>query len=370
MPRGADRWSISATATRSTARSAWRSRSGRATVPCSTSCSKPSGPLLDARAHAQRSKAAPLIAAGGLDRSQGARTAAAGVNRDSPSDNTAGLPGYSPDSVLRRKPFDECSADDLAAMERLLARLARQLATRRSRRLVPSHRGAEMADLRRSFRRAIGTGGELVSLAWRARAMELPRLVVLCDTSGSMDRHARFLLAFVVALKRVARGTEIFVFNTSLIRITSSVASGRIARTIARLAANVPDWSGGTKIGECLSDFVARYLDRFVTKQDGRHRVQRRPRSRRYDAGRDRHAGHPIASREGHLAQSAGRRSTLRADRASDGGGAAVHRSARSRARSRVARTPAARADRLSRLSWRSRKPSSSRPRRKPRGRS
>jgi uncharacterized protein len=218
------------------------------------------------RAHAQRSKAAPLLAAGGLNRSQGARTAEAGVNQDSPSNNTAGLPGYSPDSVLRRKPFDECSADDLSAIERLLARLARQLATRRSRRLVPSNR-REMADLRRSFRRAIGTGGELVSLAWRARAVELPRLVVLCDTSGSMDRHARFLLAFVVALKRVARGTEIFVFNTSLIRITSSVASGRIARTIARLAANVPDWSGGTKIGESLSDFVARYLDRFVTKK-------------------------------------------------------------------------------------------------------
>jgi uncharacterized protein len=124
-----------------------------------------------------------------------------------------------------------------------------------------------MADLRRSLRRAIGTGGELVSLAYRARAVELPQLVVLCDTSGSMDRHARFLLAFVVALKRVARSTEIFVFNTSLVRITSSIASGRIAPTIARLAASVPDWSGGTKIGESLSDFVARHLDRFVTKK-------------------------------------------------------------------------------------------------------
>lgn len=191
--------------------------------------------------------------------------AAESVASSAPTSNTdAGLPGYSPDVLLRRKPFEECSTDDLGAMERLLEGLARSLATRQSRRLVPSRRRG-LADLRRSFRRAIGTGGELVSLAYRGRAIELPQLVVLCDSSGSMDRHVRFLLAFVVALKRVARRTEVFVFNTSLTRVTSSIASGQIGRTVERLAAGVPDWSGGTKIGESLNDFVFRYLDRFVT---------------------------------------------------------------------------------------------------------
>jgi uncharacterized protein with von Willebrand factor type A (vWA) domain len=181
-----------------------------------------------------------------------------------PTRTSTGEPGYSRDQVLRRKPFEVCSDGDLAAMEGLLARLARKLATRRSRRLVPSRRG-RVTDLRRSLRRAIDTGGELVSLAYRARAIETPRLVVLCDTSGSMDRHARFLLAFVVALRRVARNTEVFVFNTSLTRVTPAIASGQIARTLDRLASGVPDWSGGTKIGECLTEFVSRHLDRFVT---------------------------------------------------------------------------------------------------------
>ncbi|HSE62867.1 MAG TPA: hypothetical protein VLG15_04580, partial [Thermoanaerobaculia bacterium] len=84
-------------------------------------------------------------------------------------------PGWSPEALLRRKPFDECSASDLTAMERLLTRLASKLATRRSRRLVPAPaRGA--ADLRRSFRHAVGTGGEFLTLARRARAIEKPRL--------------------------------------------------------------------------------------------------------------------------------------------------------------------------------------------------
>ncbi|HXO19644.1 MAG TPA: hypothetical protein VOA87_06935, partial [Thermoanaerobaculia bacterium] len=63
-------------------------------------------------------------------------------------------PGWSPQAALRRKPFEECSAADLQAMERLLSRLALRLATRPSRRRVPV-RGRGEPDLRRSFRRAV-----------------------------------------------------------------------------------------------------------------------------------------------------------------------------------------------------------------------
>jgi uncharacterized protein with von Willebrand factor type A (vWA) domain len=169
------------------------------------------------------------------------------------------LPGYSPTALLRKKPFEECTATDLVAMEHVLARLAAKLATRRSRRLVPSH-GQGVPDLRRSLRRAVATGGELLSLARRARAVEEPRLVFLCDTSGSMDAHARFLLAFVLSLKRAARATEVFAFNTELVRLTPWLAPGKIGPTLDRLAGFVPDWSGGTRIGDCIARFVAEHL--------------------------------------------------------------------------------------------------------------
>jgi uncharacterized protein with von Willebrand factor type A (vWA) domain len=181
-------------------------------------------------------------------------------------------PGYSPEALLRRKPFEECSTADLQAMERLMARLALRLATRRSRRRVPAA-GRGEADLRRSFRRAVAHGGELLSLARRRRAVEEPRLLLLCDTSGSMDPHTRFLLAFVLALRRVARDTEVFAFNTELVRLTPRLRGlggpgtahpGRIDEALRRLAAGVPDWSGGTRIGECLADFAVRHLDELV----------------------------------------------------------------------------------------------------------
>ncbi len=176
------------------------------------------------------------------------------------SDETA---GYSPEAMLRRKPFDECTERDLAEMERLLSRLALALATRRSRRLVPT-RGRGRVDPRRSFRRAVATDGEFLLLTRRARAVEEPRLVVLCDTSGSMDRHVRFLLSFLLSLKKAARRTELFAFNTSLVRLTPWVSPSRIAVTLERFAAGVPGWSGGTQIGHSLAEFVDRYLEEMV----------------------------------------------------------------------------------------------------------
>jgi uncharacterized protein with von Willebrand factor type A (vWA) domain len=172
-------------------------------------------------------------------------------------------PGWSRDALLRHKRFEEWDDRDLSRMERLLARLAERLATRRSRRLVPVH-GRGRPDPRRSLRRAVATAGELVWLARRERPVETPRLVLICDTSGSMDPHGRFLLAFARGLKRVASRTEVFAFNTELVRITSWLSSGRQRPALDRLAAAVPDWSGGTRIGECLEAFADRHLDELV----------------------------------------------------------------------------------------------------------
>jgi uncharacterized protein with von Willebrand factor type A (vWA) domain len=175
-------------------------------------------------------------------------------------------PGYSPDALLRRKPFDAgWSARDQVAMERLLVRLARRVATRRSRRLVPTSASGR-ADVRASFRRALRTRGELLALAQRTRAIEEPRVTFLLDTSGSMDAHTRFLLTFVLALTRAVPRAEAFAFNTALVRLTRAMTRGGGAGgprgALERLSAAVPDWSGGTRIGDCLDAFAREHLAR------------------------------------------------------------------------------------------------------------
>jgi len=177
--------------------------------------------------------------------------------REPPEGDT---PGYSPEAALRRKPFEEFSQSDLAAMERLVSRLALRLATRRSRRLVPvAARG--FVDLRRSFRRALAADGDFLKLARRGRPLEEASLVILFDTSGSMDAYTRVLLAFAFALRRVVRRVEIFAFNTTLVRVTRMIAPGKVLQSLTSLSMGVPDWSGGTRIGACLAEFVAMHKD-------------------------------------------------------------------------------------------------------------
>ncbi|HEY6720157.1 MAG TPA: VWA domain-containing protein [Burkholderiales bacterium] len=184
---------------------------------------------------------------------------------DEPQDPEGERPGYSPEAVLRRKPFDQFSESELAAMERLLARLVLKLATRRSRRRVPTlTRGT--VDLRRSFRRALASDGEFLKLARRARRLDEASLVVLYDTSGSMDAYARVLLAFAFALRRVMKRVEIFAFNTKLVRVTRMIAPVGIPQSLSRLAAGVPDWSGGTRIGGCLAEFVNLYKETLIDR--------------------------------------------------------------------------------------------------------
>jgi uncharacterized protein with von Willebrand factor type A (vWA) domain len=176
--------------------------------------------------------------------------------RERPEGDT---PGYSPEAALRRKPFEEFSEHDLAAMERLVAQLAQKLATRRSRRRVPAPRG--IVDLRRSFRRALASDGDFLKLARRARPLDEANLVILYDTSGSMDVYTRVLLPFAFALRRVVRRVEIFAFNTTLVRVTRMIAPGKVLRSLESLSAGVPDWSGGTRIGACLAEFLANHKD-------------------------------------------------------------------------------------------------------------
>ena len=68
---------------------------------------------------------------------------------------------------------------------------------------------------------------------------------------------------FVLALRRAARRAELFAFNTELVDLGHEVVPGKIRLTLDRLAARVPDWSGGTRIGESLTTFADRYLPRL-----------------------------------------------------------------------------------------------------------
>ncbi|HEU5395359.1 MAG TPA: VWA domain-containing protein, partial [Candidatus Methylomirabilis sp.] len=168
--------------------------------------------------------------------------------------------------VLMRKDFGAFAADELDEVARLAAQVARRLAFRVDRRGRATRRH-EQVDLRRTFRGALRTGGDMIALAWRQRRRRRPRLVLLLDVSGSMDLYSRFLLLFLYAMQNGFRRVETFTFGTRLTRVTDDLRGRPFPLALGRLAEEVRDWSGGTRIGESLAVFNRTWAERCVDRR-------------------------------------------------------------------------------------------------------
>ena len=103
------------------------------------------------------------------------------------------------------------------------------------------------------------------SCGCRGAAAVRPRpLVLLCDVSGSMERYSRMLLHFAHAVTRRHQRVEAFLFSTRLTRITRELRLQRPDDALAAVSRAVPDWSGGTRIGEAVREFHQRWGRRVL----------------------------------------------------------------------------------------------------------
>ena len=98
-------------------------------------------------------------------------------------------------------------------------------------------------------------GGEIVSIARNRRLTRPPPLVVLCDISGSMSRYAQILLHFLHAVTNDRDRVHVFLFGTRLSNVTRQLRHRDPEVAFQMVAHVVPDWSGGTRIGEALATF-------------------------------------------------------------------------------------------------------------------
>ncbi|TNC19947.1 vWA domain-containing protein [Amycolatopsis alkalitolerans] len=154
---------------------------------------------------------------------------------------------------LATRDFAELELAELALLRDLMRRFRIATPLRRSRRKRVASRGRRV-DVRETLRRARRSGGQPAVLhRWVPR--EKPRkLVVLCDISGSMEAHARAMLQLLVCAN-VGAKAEVFTFATRLTRLTKALAADP-AKAMRQAGEQAPDWSGGTRIGAALKEFL------------------------------------------------------------------------------------------------------------------
>ncbi|GAA3802998.1 VWA domain-containing protein [Sphaerisporangium flaviroseum] len=159
--------------------------------------------------------------------------------------------------VLRQRDVARMTPAELAEVQRLLSILRMRRESRRSRRFAPAHRGR--LDARRTIRETLRRGGETSRLRRRRHRVRPRRVVLLVDVSGSMAPYADTLLRFAHVLVRCEpRATEVFSVGTRLTRVTAELRHRDAGTAMREVSAAIPDWSGGTRLGEELKEFIDR----------------------------------------------------------------------------------------------------------------
>ncbi len=114
--------------------------------------------------------------------------------------------------------FLRASGDQLRQMRRVVAPLARTLATRLAARRRRHRAGA--IDLRKTLRKSMSTGGVPIDVVLRKPRPARPELVVLCDVSGSVAGFSHFTLLLVHALRQQFSRVRVFAFIDTTDEVT------------------------------------------------------------------------------------------------------------------------------------------------------
>jgi hypothetical protein len=171
--------------------------------------------------------------------------------------------------VLRHRDIATLDAAGAARLAALFERLRPVVPVRASYRRTPSRRGA--VDTHETLRRTLARMGEPVEIARRSRSTRARRVVLLVDVSGSMSSYADALLRLAHRIsaggsRGVSPRVETFSVGTRLTRLTPAMSLRDADRALVAAGQIVPDWSGGTRLGEGLKVFLDRWGQRGLAR--------------------------------------------------------------------------------------------------------
>ncbi|MEO1336199.1 MAG: VWA domain-containing protein, partial [Myxococcota bacterium] len=170
---------------------------------------------------------------------------------------------FSDTEVLRAKDFDQMSADEIRKAQQLIRKMRLPILDIQTRRPRPAPRGRQI-DMRRTLKATLRSGGKPSTLLFKQPQKRPTPLVVLCDISGSMERYSRMFLHFLHALTNDRDRVHTFTFGTRLNNVTRTLRNRDPDVALHKLGQEVLDWSGGTRIGECLRLFNRKWSRRVL----------------------------------------------------------------------------------------------------------
>jgi uncharacterized protein with von Willebrand factor type A (vWA) domain len=168
------------------------------------------------------------------------------------------------DALLAEQKLTAVEPEDFRAMEALVRRMAKRLATKYSRQRHRAHQGK--LDVRRTIRRSMGHGGIPFEVVWKTETLNKPKIAVMCDVSRSVASAAQFLLLFLYSLNEVVERLDAFAFSDRLVSVNDLLDDEKVDDAITLVMARVG--FRPTDYGRSLADFCdaqGSKLDRRTT---------------------------------------------------------------------------------------------------------
>ena len=161
---------------------------------------------------------------------------------------------YSESELLQGMDFEQMSSDEINKAKKVIAQMNFSIPQVKSRRFKSSSLRRKI-DLRQSLKGANKFCGEYIPLRYKSRKDKNPPIIAICDVSGSMSRYSRMLLHFMHVLTTLRNDVHTFLFGTRLTNVTRFLRFKDVDEALAATSSAVEDWSGGTRIGDCLKEF-------------------------------------------------------------------------------------------------------------------
>jgi len=161
------------------------------------------------------------------------------------------------EKILAEQKLTSVEPEEFRAMEALVRRMAKRLATRYSRKRHRAHRG--YLDVRKTIRKSMGYGGVPFDIVWKTETIEKPKIVAICDVSRSVQAAAQFMLLFLYSLNEVVEKLEAFAFSDRLIRVGDILDEEQLDAAIAGIIKKIG--FRPTDYGRALADFMELHRD-------------------------------------------------------------------------------------------------------------
>ncbi|HEX2941845.1 MAG TPA: VWA domain-containing protein [Rhodopila sp.] len=166
------------------------------------------------------------------------------------------------EELLKSARLSNLERRDLDRMRVLVRQMAKKLAARYAKTRRRRLRG--QLDTRRTLRRNMGWGGIPFITVWKQKRIEKPRVMVLCDVSGSVAAMSQFLLMFLYALTEALSDIRSFAFAGSLIEVSEILEKEPVEQAITKIMSLIG--FGSSNYGNAFADFEDGWMKHVTNK--------------------------------------------------------------------------------------------------------